>query len=94
MGGGSNESIVDQVRVEDFGRFMPFFIPFGFVGVTCNYISYFETIARTSATIDVVFLYTPAIFVTVAASILFNKRITPIKAVPRLIRRGMGSFRG
>ncbi|NLB74686.1 MAG: EamA family transporter [Firmicutes bacterium] len=46
------------------------------MGVTLNYISYFEAIAWTSATTAVILLYTAPIFVTVAASVLFEERFT------------------
>ncbi len=60
---------------------VPFFIAFGLVGVALNYLSYFEAIARTSATTAVILLYTSPIFVTVAASLLFRERFTPAKGL-------------
>ncbi len=69
-------SLTDRAALHiDFGD-IPFFIMFGLVCVTLNYISYFEAIARTSATTAVILLYTAPIFVTVAASILFKERFT------------------
>jgi DME family drug/metabolite transporter len=69
-------SLTDRAALRIDFRDIPFFIMFGLVGVTLNYISYFEAIARTSATTAVILLYTAPIFVTVAASILFKERFT------------------
>ncbi|MCR4426648.1 MAG: DMT family transporter [Firmicutes bacterium] len=60
---------------------VPFFIAFGLFSVALNYVSYFEAIARTSATTAVVLLYTSPIFVAIAASFAFGERITAAKGI-------------
>ncbi len=52
-----------------------------FLSATLNYLSYFEAIARTTATTAVVLLDTAPIFVTVAASLLFKERFTLSKGL-------------
>ncbi len=74
-------SLTDRAALHIDSKDIPFFIMFGIVGVTLNYISYFEAIARTSATTAVILLYTAPIFVTVAASILFKERFTLSKSL-------------
>ena len=64
---------------------VPFFIAFGLVGVALNYLSYFEAIARTSATTAVILLYTSPIFVTIAASLLFKEHFTPSKGLSLIV---------
>lgn len=64
---------------------VPFFIAFGLIGVALNYLSYFEAIARTSATTAVILLYTSPIFVTIAASLLFKERFTWSKGLSLVV---------
>ncbi len=74
-------SLTDRASLRIDIKDVPFFILFGFVGVTLNYLSYFEAIARASATTAVILLYTAPIFVTVAASLLFKERFTLSKGL-------------
>ncbi|HHX26886.1 MAG TPA: EamA family transporter, partial [Firmicutes bacterium] len=74
-------SLTDRASLRIDIKDVPFFILFGFVGVTLNYLSYFEAIARASATTTVILLYTAPIFVTVAASLLFKERFTLSKGL-------------
>ena len=66
-----------QLRIE--AKDILFFAVFGFVGVTLNYLSYFEALKRTSATTAVIILYTAPAFVALGATLFFGEKLTKMK---------------
>lgn len=78
-----------QLRIE--ARDILFFAVFGFVGVTLNYLSYFEALKRTSATTAVIILYTAPAFVALGAAFFFGETLTKTK-IAALIMAFAGCF--
>lgn len=78
-------SFTNRAALHIDAKDVPFFIAFGLVGVALNYLSYFEAIARTSATTAVILLYTSPIFVAIVASLRFKERFTPAKGLSLVV---------
>ncbi len=62
-------------------RAIPFFIAYGFCGVTAFYVSYTQAILQTSVTTAVVLLYTAPAFVTLIAWRMWNEPLDKRKIV-------------
>jgi len=78
-------SITDRASLRIDRKALPFFALFGLVGVALNYLSYFDAIARTSATTAVILLNTAPIFVAVMAFLMFREPLTWAKGVGLLL---------
>jgi drug/metabolite transporter (DMT)-like permease len=61
-----------RVRLRD----TPFFILYGFVGVTMNFWTYFSAVKYTTLAIAITLLYTYPIFVAILSSLFLGERLT------------------
>lgn len=72
-----------QLRIDI--KDIPFFLAFGFIGVTLNHLSYFEALKRISATTAVIILYTAPAFVALGACMFFRERLTKTQMIALII---------
>ncbi len=61
-------------------RDLPFFVAYGFLAVTLNFLAYFSAVKYTSIAVAVILLYTSPAFVTVLSAIFLGERVTARKA--------------
>jgi drug/metabolite transporter (DMT)-like permease len=60
-------------------RDIPFFLAYGFLGVTLNFWSYFSAVKFTTLAVAITLLYTYPVFVTIFSSLFLGERLTTMK---------------
>jgi drug/metabolite transporter (DMT)-like permease len=58
---------------------LPFFLAYGFFGVTLNFWSYFSAVKHTTLAVAITLLYTYPMFVTLFSALWLGERLTRVK---------------
>jgi len=58
---------------------IPFFLAYGFFGVTLNFWSYFSAVKHTTLAVAITLLYTYPMFVALFSSVVLGERLTRVK---------------